>query len=111
MSTEATPPAPAAADDAAAFRQLADAMPQIVFAARPDGHVDYFNRRWYEYTGLREGEVGFDSWRHVHTEEGLRRVTELWEESLRTGKPYEIEYLLRRHDGAFRWHLGRALPV
>jgi PAS domain S-box-containing protein len=93
------------------FQQLADAMPQIVFAARPDGHVDYFNRQWYEYTGLPQGQIGFESWRHVHTAEGLERVSAVWDESLRTGKPYEIEYLLRRHDGAYRWHLGRALPV
>jgi PAS domain S-box-containing protein len=95
----------------ARFRQLADAMPQIVFAARPDGHVDYFNRRWYQYTGLPEGEVGFESWRHVHEPEGLERVVPAWAESLKTGRPYQIEYRLRRADGEFRWHLGRALPV
>ncbi len=107
-----TTPQPASSDAGSdMFRQLADAMPQIVFAARPDGHVDYFNRRWYEYTGLPKGEVGFESWRHVHTEDGLRRVSEVWAEALRTGKPYEIEYLLRRRDGAYRLHLGRALPV
>jgi PAS domain S-box-containing protein len=95
----------------ARFRQLADAMPQIVFAATPDGHVDYFNRQWYEYTGLPEGEVGYESWRQAHTEDGLRRTSERWNEALRTGEPYEIEYALRRHDGAYRWHLGRALPI
>jgi PAS domain S-box-containing protein len=95
----------------ARFRQLADAMPQIVFAATPDGHIDYFNRQWYEYTGLPAGEVGYESWRRAHTEEGLRRANERWNEALRTGEPYEIEYALRRHDGAYRWHLGRALPI
>ncbi|HEX8913719.1 MAG TPA: PAS domain S-box protein, partial [Humisphaera sp.] len=95
----------------ARFRQLADAMPQMVFAATPDGHVDYFNRRWYEYTGLPEGEVGFESWRHVHTPDGLARATVAWPEAVRTGRPYELEYPLRRHDGEYRWHLGRAVPV
>jgi PAS domain S-box-containing protein len=95
----------------ARFRQLADAMPQIVFAAQPDGTVDYLNRRWYEYTGLPEGEVAVEGARQVHTEEGLKRVLEAWPEALRTGRPYEIEYLLRRRDGAYRWHLGRALPI
>jgi PAS domain S-box-containing protein len=95
----------------ARFRQLADAMPQIVFTARPDGEIDYFNRQWYEYTGLPEGATGFDAWKRVHTEEGLHRVMEAWPEAVRTGQPYEIEYLLRRHDGAYRWHLGRALPI
>jgi PAS domain S-box-containing protein len=93
------------------FRQLADAMPQIVFAATADGNVDYFNRKWYEYTGIPEGEVGFESWRHTHEPEHLERVVAVWERSLRTGAPYEIEYRLRRADGQFRWHLGRALPV
>ena len=95
----------------AQFRQLADAMPQIVFSAGPDGHVDYFNRQWYEYTGLPEGTVGFETWKQVHTEDGLRRVAEAWPQALRTGQPYEIEYPLRRADGEYRWHLGRALPI
>src|SRR4051812_27636358 len=93
------------------FRQLADTMPQIVFTARPDGHIDYFNRQWYEYTGLPEGETGYESWRRVHTDEGLLVTTERWGAAVRSGQPYEIEYALRRHDGQYRWHLGRALPI
>jgi PAS domain S-box-containing protein len=95
----------------ARLQKLADAMPQMVFAARPDGHVDYFNRQWYAYTGLPEGEVGYESWKLVHTEEGLQRAMRDWPEAVRTGSNYEIEYRLRRHDGEYRWHLGRAVPV
>ena len=95
----------------AAFRALADTMPQMVFAADASGHVDYFNRQWYEYTGLPEGSVGYENWKHVHTEEGLRRATEVWPEAVRSGRVYELEYLLRRRDGEYRWHLGRAVPV
>jgi PAS domain S-box-containing protein len=95
----------------ARFRQLADAMPQIVFSATADGEVDYFNRQWYEYTGLAEGDTRLESWRKVHTAEGLARVMQAWPEAIRTGQPYEIEYPLRRHDGELRWHLGRALPI
>ena len=95
----------------ARFRQLADAMPQIVFAASPGGVIEYFNRQWYEYTGLPEGAAGTDTWKSVHTEDGLRRVMEAWPKALESGQPYEIEYPLRRHDGEYRWHLGRALPI
>lgn len=95
----------------ARLRELADAMPQIVFTATPDGDVDYFNRRWYEYTGLPVGESGYDSWRKVHTEDGLARALQAWPDAVRSGQPYEIEYPLRRHDGSYRWHLGRALPI
>ena len=95
----------------ARFRQLADAMPQIVFSARPDGEIDYLNQQWYAYTGLPRGDVGFESWRHVHTEEGLARAVERWQRAIASGEPYEIEYALRRHDGEYRWHLGRAVPI
>ena len=93
------------------FRQLADAMPQIVFTAGPDGDVEYFNRQWYEYTGLPEGDASRASWEKVHTPDGMARVREAWPHAMRTGEPYEIEYELRRNDGAYRWHLGRALPI
>ncbi len=99
------------ASSEARLRELADAMPQIVFTTMPDGQVDYFNKRWYEYTGLPVGETGYDSWRKVHTEEGLARMMQVWPEALRSGEPYEIEYPLRRHDGNYRWHLGRALAI
>jgi PAS domain S-box-containing protein len=95
----------------AAFRQLADAMPQIVFAATPDGHVDYFNRQWYAYTGLPEGTAGYESWQRVHQPEFLERTVRRWDEAVRSGQPYEVEYPLRRRDGEYRWHLGRALPI
>ena len=94
----------------ARFRQLADAMPQIVFTAQPDGHVDYYNRRWYEYTGIADVAPS-DSWQKVVTGEWLARVERRWRDALESGKPYEIECPLRRHDGEYRWHLGRAVPI
>jgi PAS domain S-box-containing protein len=94
----------------ARFRQLADAMPQIVFSARPDGQIDYFNRQWYSYTGLSEDDDD-SSWMQVHTPEGLDQVARAWPAAVRSGRPYEVEYPLRRHDGQFRWHLARALPI
>ncbi|HEX8342659.1 MAG TPA: PAS domain S-box protein [Tepidisphaeraceae bacterium] len=94
------------------FRQLADAMPQIVWAAQPDGTVDYFNRRWHEYTGLPPGILDADAWRTICAPDDLPRVGQAWDHSARTGEPFELEFRLRRaSDGAQRWHLGRALPV
>ncbi|HEX8325655.1 MAG TPA: PAS domain-containing protein, partial [Tepidisphaeraceae bacterium] len=109
--TEAKAAAMALAASEASFRELADAMPQIVFAATPDGHVDYFNRQWYDYTGLPEGAIGFEHWQHVHKPDMLPEVTRVWQVALAAGSTYELEYPLRRHDGQFRWHLGRARPV
>lgn len=94
------------------FRELADSMPQIVWAARPDGTADYFNRRWHEYTGLPEGAVDDAGWSTALAPEDLPGVAQAWGESVRTGRGYEREVRLRRgSDGALRWHLMRALPV
>lgn len=94
------------------FRELADAMPQIVWAARPDGYLDYYNRRWYEFTGFPEGEGGDDSWKPILHPDDLQLCVDRWYEAVRTGEAYEIEYRFKdRRTGGYRWFLGRALPV
>ena len=93
------------------FRQLADAMPQIVWAAQPDGTVDYYNRRWFEYIDLGP-EAGEEArWdRYIHPDD-LGRAYEQWSQSITTGKPYSIEFRVRRADLEYRWFLVRALPI
>jgi len=94
------------------YRDLADAMPQIVWAASPDGQVDYYNRRWYEYTGLDEVLSDDASWEPVLHPDDVERCFDAWYTAVRSGQPYEIEYRFRdRQSGGFRWFLGRALPV
>ncbi|MFW5973601.1 MAG: PAS domain S-box protein, partial [Bacteroidota bacterium] len=92
------------------FRQLADAMPQMVWTTRPDGHHDYFNQRWYDYVGIDPLTEGW-GWVDVLHPDDVDRTVEIWRTSLESGEPYEIEYRFRRKDGVYRWHLGRALPV
>ena len=94
------------------LRTVADSMPQIVWAASPDGSVDYRNRKWYELTGADPNLVGDESWLPVLHPDDRQRTLDLWYESVRTGRPFEIEYRLKlTHLGEYRWHLGRALPV
>ncbi len=94
------------------FRQLADSMPTIFWAAKPDGQADYYNRRWYEFTGLDPNTAGEDSWMTVVHPADLKTTAEKWQYSIRAGEPYEYEFRYRRAiDGEYRWHLGRALPV
>jgi PAS domain S-box-containing protein len=93
-------------------RSLSDAMPLVVWMARPDGSVDYFNQRWFEYTGLAEDRALAWGWLDVLHPDDAQPATERWNESLRTGAGYEIEYRWKRaRDGAYRWHLGRGVPV
>ena len=96
----------------AQFRQLADSMPQIVWTARPDGYLDYFNQRWYEYAGEDRG-YGNDGWVYMLHPDDIQRCFDDWTHSLRTGEFYQIEFRLQdpRHLGAYRWFLTRATAI
>ncbi len=93
------------------FRTLAEAVPHMVWTAEPDGAIDYFNARATEYTGLTPEQLRGWDWRSTLHPEDLPRCLELWTRSIATGELYEIEHRLRRFDGAYRWHLARALPL
>jgi PAS domain S-box-containing protein len=93
------------------FRELADAMPQIVWGASPDGHFDYYNRRWYDFTGRPEGTDGDTSWADVVHPDDQEQSLERWRSALESGDAYEIEYRLKRKEGGYCWYLTRALPV
>ncbi len=93
------------------FRQLADAMPQMVWSTLPDGAHDYYNAQWYAFTGAPVGSTDGEGWNDMFHPEDQERAWAVWRHSLATGEPYEIEYRLRHHSGAYRWTLGRALPV
>ena len=95
----------------ARFRALADSMPQMVWSTLPDGYHDYYNARWYEFTGVPAGSTDGEAWKDMFHEDDQARAWARWRHSLATGEPYEIEYRLRRHDGIYRWTLGRALRI
>jgi PAS domain S-box-containing protein len=98
-------------DSEAKFRTITDAMPQMVWSTLPDGYHDYFNQQWYRYTGMPEGFTDGDEWNGMFHPDDRGRALEAWQQSLATGKPYEIQYRLRHHSGEYRWALGRALPI
>ena len=93
------------------FRAIADTMPQAVWSTRADGYHDYFNHRWYELTGTREGETEGTGWEAIIHPDDLPTAAERWRQALSTGDLYEVEYRLRMANGGWRWFLARALPV
>jgi two-component system, sensor histidine kinase len=92
------------------YRKLADAVPHIVWKARVEGTVDYFNQVWYQYTGLTEGESIGSSWQSCVHPEDLGRFLLNWMRSMGTQKPFEIEVRIQKHDGDWRWHWVHAVP-
>jgi PAS domain S-box-containing protein len=93
------------------YRALADAMPQIVWQAGVDGGATYFNRRWFEFTGMAPEEAGPNAWTKVVHPDDLPVAMSRREETLRSGDTFEVEYRFRAADGTYRWHLGRAVPI
>lgn len=96
------------------FRTLADAIPQLAWIAEADGTIHWFNRRWYEYTGLSPEDIAAErgrGWQSVNDPAELPRVQAGLKAALASGEPWEDLFPLRRHDGEFRWHLSRAMPL
>ncbi len=104
-------PSQALRDSQAQLQVLTDAMPQMVWSTRPDGFHDYYNARWYEFTGVPMGSTDGEGWNGMFHPDDQERAWARWRRSLATGEPYEVEYRLRHHSGVYRWTLGRALPV
>jgi PAS domain S-box-containing protein len=90
---------------------VTDFMPQMVWATQPDGYHDFYNKRWYDYTGLTYEQSKDTGWNTALHPDDQERAWQVWRHSLETGDPYEIEYRFRRFDGTYRWFLGRALPL
>ncbi len=98
-------------DSEAQFSTLAQALPNQVWTSRPDGYLDWFNARTYEYSGAEPGELDGAGWVKLVQPDDLALAAERWAASRATGTIYEVEFRLKRRDGEFRWHLARALPL
>ena len=83
----------------------------MVWSTLPDGSHDYYNAEWYEFTGVLFGSTDGEGWNAMFHPDDQERAWTAWRASLASGLPYEIEYRLRRHDGVYRWTLGRARAI
>lgn len=93
------------------LRALANTIPQLAWMADPGGAIVWFNQRWYEYTGSTPDASTGWGWKAVYDPAVLPAVLEHWNESVRTGSPFEMEFPLRGADGNFRWFLTRVEAV
>ncbi|MEZ4236202.1 MAG: ATP-binding protein [Myxococcota bacterium] len=94
-----------------AFHQLVEALPVIAWVADADGRVTYFNARWSEFVGQPWDPSLGDAHRLAVHPDDLPASRERWRDALATGTPFDGEHRFRRHDGVYRWHLVRAVPL
>src|SRR5229473_5001484 len=93
------------------LRRIVDALPGLVWTARLDGHIDFLNQRWCEYTGLTVEEAYGRGWQTAIHPDDLPELLERWRSVLASGEPREMEARLRRFDGEYRSFLFRTYPL
>ena len=93
------------------FRSLAEAVPQIVWATRPDGWNIYFNQQWVDYTGMTMEESYGHGWNTPFHPDDKQRAWDAWQRATQHNERYSLECRLRRHDGVYRWWLVRGEPM
>jgi PAS domain S-box-containing protein len=92
------------------LQAMANGIPQLVWMAKPDGHIFWYNQRWYEYTGTTLEQMQGWGWHSVHDPDVLPIVVERWKDSLAKVQPFEMEFPLRGVDGSYRMFLTRVVP-
>ncbi len=100
----------AAIETGAKFETLARAMPSMVWTSLPDGQIDWFNDRVSEYSGIPAAQMKPNGWSPVHPDD-VEQSTARFQAAIASGTPYVCEYRIRRHDGEYRWHITRAVPI
>jgi PAS domain S-box-containing protein len=93
------------------FRTLAETISQLAWIGRPDGHIVWYNQRWYEYTGTTPEEVEGWGWTKIHHPGHLERAERHYRESIAHGEEWEDTFPLRGKNGEYRWFLSRAKPI
>ena len=102
--------AQALTESEARLRFMADSVPHLIWVTQPDGRYEYYNQRWYDFTGMTEGGAD-ETWTHLIHPGDREHSKKAWRHSLKTGKPYEVEYrLFHASTKTYRWVIGRALP-
>ncbi len=90
------------------YRRLLDSLPETMWAARPDGMLYYANQAWRDYTGLDSEEITTQFFLEYFHPADRAAMADQWKETLQQGRRAQSEFRMRRKDGVWRWHLGRA---
>ena len=93
------------------WRNLTEALPQLVWGAAADGGCDYFSTQWTTYTGIPESELLGWAWMEALHPDDRGRTRQFWTESVAGRQPYDVEYRIRRSDGTYGWFKTRGTPI
>src|SRR4030095_7450266 len=97
--------------DLASLQELVDSLPALIHTGRPDGYLDFFNRRWLDFVGLRLEDLEGWKWTAAIHPDDVTALVVNWRACLESGRPLEIEARVRRADGVYRWMLHQKQPL
>jgi PAS domain S-box-containing protein len=95
----------------ARLRMIVDSVPQLAWMTDDHGEIQWYNRRWYEFTGGTPDSMKGSGWQQVHHPDYLEAATIRFRAAIEAGEPWEDTFPLRGADGQYRWFLSRALPL
>jgi PAS domain S-box-containing protein len=101
----------AAKEQASQARQMAEALPHLMWGARPDGAFDFVSRQWAEYTGVPDQEQLHWGWLGRLHPDDRERVRDQWKTAITTGAVFDSEFRIRSYKGGYRWFKTRAVAV
>lgn len=90
---------------------MANSIPQLAWMTDRDGTINWYNQRWYDFTGTTFDEMKGSDWKKLYHPDHIERVLSGYKQALQTGKPWEDTFPIRGADGRYRWFLTRALPI
>jgi len=101
----------ALSDQANQLKQMAEALPNLVWGARIDGKWDFLSRQWVEYTGTPESEQFGSRWLDQVHPDDRKRVSDSWKEAISSGVPFDTEFRIRSSSDQYRWFKVRSVPI
>jgi two-component system, chemotaxis family, CheB/CheR fusion protein len=93
------------------LRTIADNVPQLIWTNEANGDATWFNKRWYEFSGLTEEESRGPGWQTIVHPDDAPASIERWQRAFAKGEVFDAEYRLRGKNGEYRWFLGRNVPL
>jgi len=93
------------------YRSYIEVTEQLGWTTNAGGEVVEDIPAWRKFTGQSEEEVKGWGWSKALHPGDLEHATGVWRNAVATRSNYEVEYRIRRYDGAYRHFLVRGVPV
>jgi PAS domain S-box-containing protein len=93
------------------LQSILDSLPQIAWTNTKEGEIDFYNKRWYDYTGLSFDETKGWGWKKTVHPDDLQNNLDCYTDILESNQPGEFEMRQKGRDGVYRWHLIRLHPL